>query len=197
VQNRGVLARTPILISAAHGHHLAGVRRDAQEGDLWIAHWTADRPDRVAGTRLEGLEPARIGVPGWWIVGARLPEAVATVDVRGGSGTWHAATVGNGAWVAFADGGEDVMGIPPIRLLDAHGELVSRAPAGWVEAARSLTDQETELLAEGPHDVGGPCPVCWNYDWRLAPAQADAPGGRIFCARCGHNDGAASVFWGP
>jgi hypothetical protein len=196
VQNRGVLAGTPILVSAAHGDHLAGVRRDAQEGHLWLAHWTADRPDRVAGTRLEGLEPARIGVPGWWIVGARLPESVATVDVRGESGSWHAATVANGAWVAFADGGEDVTGIPPIRLLDAHGDIVSRAPADWVEAARSLTDQEAELLAKGRHDVAGPCPVCWSYDWRLAPAQAGAPGGWIFCARCGHDDGAASVFWG-
>ena len=89
-------AGTPILLSAAHGDHLARVRRDTQEGHLGIAHWTADRPDRVAGTRLEGLEPARIGVQGW----------------------------------------------------------------------------------------------------RLAPAQDGALGERIFRARCGHNDGAASMFWG-
>jgi hypothetical protein len=190
-----VLNGTPILVSAAHGDHVAGVRRDAEEGQLWIADWMADRPDRVSGTRLEGLEPASIGVSGWWILGARLPKSVATVDVRGESGRWHAAAVANGAWVAFTDGGEDVMGIPPIRLLDANGELVSRAPAGWVEAARSLTDQETKLLAMSPHEVGGPCPVCWTNDWRLAPAQAGALAGRIFCARCGHNDGAASMFW--
>jgi hypothetical protein len=151
----------------------------------------------VAGTRLEGLEPARIGVGGWWIVGARLPEAVATVDVRGESGTWHAATIGDGAWVAFADGGEDVVGIPPIRLIDARGELISRAPAGWVETARPLTDQEAKLLAMGPHEIGGPCPVCWTKDWRLVPAQAGALAGQIFCARCGHSDGAATGFWGP
>jgi hypothetical protein len=191
-----VLAGTPILVSAARGDHLAGVRRDTQEGRLWIAHWMADRPDRVAGTRLEGLEAARIGVPGWWIVGARLPESVATVDVRGHSGTWYPATVDNDAWVAFADGGEDDMGIPPIRMLDVHGELVSRAPADWVHAARSLSAQEAELLARSSHEVGGPCPVCWTYDWRLAPAQDGAVEGRIFCARCGHSDGAASGFWG-
>jgi hypothetical protein len=192
-----VLAGTPILVSAEHGDHLAGVRRDTQEGHLWIAHWMADRPESVAGTRLKGLEPARIGVPGWWIVGARLPESVAKVDVRGQSGTWHAASVDNGAWVAFADGSEDVMGIPPIRMLDTRGELVSRAPAGWAETARTLTEKEAELLAVSPHEVGGPCPVCWTFDWRFAPAQDGALGGRIFCARCGHNDGAASGFWGP
>ncbi|HEY7621022.1 MAG TPA: hypothetical protein VH834_14700 [Solirubrobacteraceae bacterium] len=191
-----MLAGTPILVSAAHGDHLAGVRRDAEGGHLWIAHWMADRPDRVAGTRLEGLEPARIGVPGWWIVGARLPDSVATVDVRGESGTWHGAAIANGAWVAFADGGDDVMGIPPIRLLDAHGELVSRVPASWIDAARALTEQETELLAKGQSDIGGPCPVCWTYDWRAAPAEGDASGERIFCARCGHNDGAVSGFYG-
>lgn len=190
-----MLAGTPILVSAAHGDHFAGVRRDIEQGHLWIAHWTADRPDRVAGTRLEGLEPARIGVPGWWIVGARLPDSVATVDVRGESGTWHAATLDNGAWVAFADGGEDAMGIPPIRLLDAHGELVSRAPSSWIETARPLTGHETELVAKSSHEIGVPCPVCWSYDWRLAPAEGGAAGRRIFCARCGHNDGSASGFW--
>ena len=150
----------------------------------------------MAGTRLEGLEPARIGIPGWWIVGARLPESVATVEVRGESGTWHPATLGGGAWVAFADGSEDATGIPPIRLLDAHTELVSRAAPGWAEVARPLTEQETALLAKGPHEIGGPCPVCWTFDWHAAPAGNHAIGERIFCARCGHNDGAVSSFWG-
>jgi hypothetical protein len=191
-----VLADTPILVSAAHDGHVGGVRRDAEHGELWIAHWTSDRPDRVAGTRLQGLEPASIGVPGWWIVGARLPGSVATVEVRGQSGAWHPATLGGGAWVAFADGSEDAMGIPPIRLLDARGELVSRADPGWIGAARPLTARETQLLAMGPHGIGGPCPVCWTYDWRAAPAGAGATGERIFCARCGHNDGAVSGFYG-
>jgi hypothetical protein len=163
-----VLAGTPILVSAAHGDHVAGVRRNAEEGHLWLAHWTTDRPDRVAGTRLEGREPARIGLPDAWIVGARLPDGVASVDVRGESRTWHTATLGEGAWVVVVDGGAD--------------------------AARELTAQEAELLAKGPHELGGPCPVCWSYDWRAAPTGS---GERIFCARCGHNDGAATVFYAP
>jgi hypothetical protein len=187
-----VLAGTPILVSAAHGDHLAGVRRDAEEGHLWLAHWTTERPDRVAGTRLDGREPARIGLPGAWIVGARLRDGVASVDVRGESRTWHAATLGEGAWVVVVDGGADAIGIPPIRMLDAAGALVSRADPAWLEAARELTAQEAELLAKGPHELGGPCPVCWSYDWRAAPAGS---GERIFCARCGHNDGTATVFW--
>jgi hypothetical protein len=189
-----VLAGTPILVSAAHGDHLAGVRRDAEEGQLWVAHWTSDRPDRVAGTRLEGREPARIGLPGAWIVGARLPDGVATVDVRGEDGTWRAATLGDGAWVVIVDGGADAAGIPPIRMLDAAGALVSRADPAWLETARRLTAHETELLASGPHVLGGPCPVCWTFDWRAAPAGS---GERIFCARCGHNVGAVTVFLAP
>jgi hypothetical protein len=189
-----VLAGTPILVSAAHGDHLAGVRRDAEEGHLWLAHWTADRPDRVAGTRLEGPEPARIGLPGAWIVGARLPDGVANVDVRSASGTWQTATLGDGAWVAVVDGGEDAVGIPPSRMLDARSALVLRAAPAWLETARKLTAQEAELLASGPHALGGPCPVCWSYDWRAAP---DGSGERIFCARCGHNDGATTAFFAP
>ena len=189
-----MLAGTPILVSAAHGDHFAGVRRDAEEGHLWLAHWTADRPDNVAGTRLEGREPARIGMPGAWIIGARLPEGVAKVDVRGASGTWYAAALREGAWVVVVDGGEQAIGIPPIRMLDAAGALVSRAEPGWLEAARKLSAQETELLAQGPHELGGPCPVCWSYDWRAAPAGS---GERTFCARCGHNDGATTAFFAP
>jgi hypothetical protein len=189
-----VLAGTPILVSAAHGDRLAGVRRDAEKGHLWLAHWTSDRPDRVAGTRLEGREPARIGLPGAWIVGARLPAGVASIDARGASGAWHEATLGDGAWVVVVDGPEDARAMPPIRMLDAAGALVSRAEPGWLEAARRLSAQETALLARGPHELGGPCPVCWSYDWRAAPQRS---GERIFCARCGHNEGGATVFYGP
>jgi hypothetical protein len=186
-----VLAGTPILVSAVLGEHLAGVRRDAREGHLWIAHWMADRPDRVAGTRLEGADPARIGVPGWWAVGGRLPTGAASVDARGESGTWHRAAVGDGAWVVFVDGAEESAGLPPIRMLDAGGELVSRAPEG---TSRALTAQEAQLLALTPSGVGGTCPVCAADEWRAAPLVS---GERIFCARCGHTDGAARGFWAP
>lgn len=191
-----MLAGTPILVSAAHGEHHGAVRRDAQ-GDLWISHWIADRPERVAGTRLEGREPARIGVRGSWIVGGRLPNGVAKVQARGESGTWHAAALGNGAWVGFVDGREHGSGLPPIRMLDGDGEIVSRAAPGAIDTARRLTAQEADLIAMGPGELGGACPVCETDDWRAAPAPAGSLGERIFCARCGHSDGAARGFWSP
>jgi hypothetical protein len=186
-----VLAGTPILVSVALGEHFAGVRRDAQEGHLWIAHWMADRPERVAGTRLEGADPASIGIPGWWAVGGRLPARVASVDARGDSGTWHPAAVGESAWVVFVDGPENSAGLPPIRMLDARGELVSRAPEG---PSRELTAQQAQLLAMSPGGLGGVCPVCATEDWRAAPFGIAE---RIFCARCGHTNGAAHGFWAP
>jgi hypothetical protein len=152
-----VLAGTPILVSAAHGDHLAGVRRDAEEGHLWLAHWTTDRPDRVAGTRLAGREPARIGLPGAWIVGARLPDGVARVHVRGESRTWHTATLGEGAWIVVVDGGADAVGIPPIRMLDAAGALVSRADPAWLEAARAHR-AGGRAAGQGPARARGPVP---------------------------------------
>jgi hypothetical protein len=188
-----VLAGTPILVSAARGDHRAGVRRDG-EGRLWIAHWTAERPDRVAGTRLEGLDPACIGGPEWWVVGARAPAGVRAVEARDEAGAWHPGAVAQGAWVAFVDGGPQDHGIPPVRLRDATGGLVSRAAPERLQTARRLEEHELRLLAMGPTAIGGPCPVCRADDWRAAPA-AGGSGERVFCAVCGHDDGANRAFW--
>lgn len=187
-----MLAGTPILVSAARGDHRAGVRRD-EEGQLWIAHWTVERPDRVAGTRLEGLDPARIGGPGWWAVGGRLPDSARSVQACDEAGAWLSAELAGGAWVVFVDGGPQT-DMPPLRLRDAIGRVVSRTPAGRLETARRLEPRELRLLAMGPTAIGGPCPVCETDDWRAAPA-AGGSGQRVFCAVCGHDDGANHAFW--
>jgi hypothetical protein len=188
-----VLASTPILVSAARGDDRAGVRRD-DEGHLWIATWTLDRQDRVAGTRLEGLDPARIGGPGWWAIGGRLPDAARSVEARDEAGAWRAAEVARGAWVVFVDGGPE-SDMPPLRLRDAGGHVVSRTPAGRLATARRLEPHELRLLAMGPSQLGGDCPSCGADDWRAAPA-GSGDGERIFCAVCGHDDGATRAFWG-
>jgi hypothetical protein len=70
----------PILVSTSRADDRVGVRR-AADASLWLSHWTANRPHRVGGTRLEGLEPAEIGGEDWWIVGGRLPPLAETADV--------------------------------------------------------------------------------------------------------------------
>jgi hypothetical protein len=198
-----VLAGTPIIVSAALGDERAGVRRDG-DGRLWIAHWTADRADRVAGTRLEGLQPAQITGPRTSAVGARLPATGRAVQVRDDDGTWHPAQVAPGAWVAFVERDGDAAGLPPVRLLDADGALVSRAEPGWIASSRALDRHERAALAAGPSGVGDACPACGADDWHAAPAHTDrshaSPSGggtgeHVFCAVCGHNDGAVTAFF--
>jgi Zn ribbon nucleic-acid-binding protein len=189
-----VLHGTPILVSAARGDDRAGVRRD-EEGHLWIATWTVERPGRVVGTRLEGLDPAQIGGPGWWVVGARLPEGVRSVEARDEDGAWHAATVANGAWVAFVAGAAETVGMPPLRMRDAAGELVSRVPAERRQAARRLQPGEAQALTISRAGAGPACPACGANDWRAAPAGSGAVGERVFCAVCGHDDGGVRSFF--
>jgi hypothetical protein len=188
-----VLAGTPIVVSAARGDERAGVRRDG-DGHLWIAHWTADRPDRVAGTRLEGLRPAQISGPCRSAVGARLPAMTRAVRVRDDDGTWHAAEVAPGAWVAFVERDGNAGGLPPVRLLDADGALVSRAEPGWIASSRPLERHERAALAAGSSGVGGACPACGADDWRASPSDGGT-GEHVFCAVCGHADGGVTAFF--
>jgi hypothetical protein len=70
-----VLAGTLILVEASQGEDRAGVRRDA-EGFLWISLWRDAEPERVAGTRLEGVEPAQIRERGWSALAACFPTTL-------------------------------------------------------------------------------------------------------------------------
>jgi len=197
-----VLAGTPIIVSVARGDERGGVRRDG-EGHLWIAHWTADRPDRVAGTRFEGLRPAQIIGPRRSVVGARLPATARAVQVRDDNGTWHPAQVAPGAWVAFVERDDDAAGLPPVRLRGADGAIVSRTDPESVAASRPLERHERAALAADPSRGGNACPACGADDWRAAPARtgrlgASPAGGvtgeHVFCAVCGHDDGGVRAF---
>jgi hypothetical protein len=183
-----VLAGTPILVSVARGEMRAAVRRDA-DGHLWIAHWTAESPDRVAGTRLEGLRPAQISGPGCSAVGARLPAAARSVEVRDDDGTWRPAAVGDGAWVTFVRRDDVAVGLPPVRLRGADGALVFRADPRWMASSRPLARHERL----GPAGIGPLCPACGADDWRAAPSGSGA-GEHVFCGVCGHDDGAVRAF---
>jgi hypothetical protein len=185
-----VLAGTPIVVSAAFGNERAGVRRDG-DGHLWIAHWTAERPDRVAGTRLESLRVAHISGPGWVAVGGRLATAARSVDVRDDDATWRPATVGGGAWVAFARSEREDGRPPPLRMSDAEGALVFRGEPEWAAAARRLQADERLAVTAGRDPT---CPACGADDWRAAPADG-GHGEYVFCAVCGHNDGSISAFF--
>jgi hypothetical protein len=185
-----VLAGTPIVVSAAFGDERAGVRRDG-EGHLWIAHWTAERSDRVAGTRLEGLQPAQIAGPGWSAIGARAPAGAHAVEVRDDDGTWRAAALAGGAWVGFARREGQPAGLPPARARDAEGALVFRGEPTWTAAARRLDANERLAIAT---TLGPACPACDADDWRAAPA-AGGDGEHVFCGVCGQHDGSVTAFF--
>jgi hypothetical protein len=193
-EDQGVLAGTPILVEASQGKDRAGVRRDA-EGFLWISLWRDAEPERVAGTRLEGVEPAQIREHGWSAVGGVLPDDARSVEVRGDDGAWRRAEVGQGAWVVFVAYDLEALGLPPMLFAGKDGALISRVSPGTVTAARRLDQSEAELLARGLSGLGGECPACGAVDWR-AIAPESGPGERIFCGVCGHSDGAAHMFYG-
>lgn len=182
-----MLAGTPIVVSAALADQRAGVRRD-DEGCLWLAHWTVDRAQHVAGTRLEGLRPAQIAGPGWAAVGARVPAGAHAVEVRDDDGTWRSAAVGGGAWVAFARRDGEAPSLPHVRVRDSEGALLFRGEPGWSGSARQL--REDEIAACG---FGAGCPSCGADAWRAAPA--DTGGEHVFCAVCGENDGSVRAFF--
>jgi hypothetical protein len=187
-----VLAGTPIVVSTALADQCAGVRRD-DEGHLWLAHWAADRPERVAGTRLEGFGAAQIAGPGWVAVGARLPAEARAVQVRDGDGTWRPAVVAGGAWVAFARRDESAARLPPVRARDSEGALVFRADPRWIASARPLGDDESRAIALS--GMGPGCPSCGADAWHAAPTDS-GQGEHVFCAVCGENDGSVSAFFG-
>ena len=78
----------------SHDGERAGIRRDA-DGFLWISHWRDASPNRVAGTRLEGSEPAQIRGPDRSAVGGVLPPGARSAVVRGADWAWHTAEVGH------------------------------------------------------------------------------------------------------
>jgi hypothetical protein len=195
-QDRPVLAGTSILVMMSHGDRRAGVRRDA-EGFLWISLWRDAAPDRVAGTRLEGVEPAQIRGPDWSAVGGVLPHGARSAEVRGGDEGWHRAEVGERAWVAFVPCDGDAPGLPAVRFGDERGALVSRATSGALSSARRVAAAQAQLLARSPSGLGGGCPACGATDWRAVRSGSVASAERIFCGVCGHTDGAVYGFWSP
>jgi hypothetical protein len=191
-QDREVLAGTAILVMTSHDDKRAGVRRDA-EGCLWISLWWEAAPDRVAGTRLEGVEPAQIRGPDWSAVGGVLPEGARSAEVRGADEAWQRAEVGEGSWVAFIPWEAGAFALPAIRFADERGALVSSALA----SARRVDAGQAQLLARSPSGLGGVCPACGATDWRAARSGCGSSTERIFCGVCGHSDGAVHGFWSP
>jgi len=196
-----MLEHAHVLVEVERDAHRAGVRMDAQ-GDLWLAHWHAARPGRVAGARLDGPRPARIdgrdeGRPDWAALGGRLPPGAAAADVRDDAGAWCRAAAGHGAWVVFVARSTRTAGLPPVRFVDAAGALTPARPRERLLAGAPLDGERRRLLAHAGTTGGGPCPVCGGDDWRTEPFEPPSSGLRIFCAACGFDDGAARAFWAP
>ena len=192
-----MVADTPILVMTRHDDARAGVRRDA-DGFLWISLWPEAAPNRIAGTRLEGVEPAQILGPDWVAVAGMLPQGARSAEVRGADEAWHSAEVGEGAWVAFAphDAGAPA-GLPVVRFCDERGVLVSRATSSALSSARRVDAGQAQLLARTPSGLGGACPACGATDWRAVGSGSVRGAERIFCGVCGHSDGAVHGFWSP
>lgn len=191
-----MLAGTEILVMASHDDKRAGVRRDA-EGFLWISLWWEAAPGRVAGTRLEGLEPAQIRGPDWSAVGGVLPEGARSAEVRGADEAWQRAKVGDGSWVVFVAWDANACALPAVRFADERGALVSRATSSALSSARRLDAGQAQLLARSPSGLGGACPACGATDWRAVRSGPVPSAERIFCGVCGHSDGAVHGFWSP
>lgn len=188
-----MLKDAAILVGAEHGDHCAGVRRDG-EGGLWISHWTADKPERVAGTLLEGMRPAAIRGPDWAALGGRLPQSASMAEALGEDDAWHLAKAANDAWVLFVPYDQDAPGLPPVRFSDTTGAMVPRMNVGAWES-RQLEPHEARLLAMSASGLGGTCPVCGTEEWRAKRAESGS-GENVFCARCGHTDGGSLGFYG-
>jgi hypothetical protein len=115
-------------------------------------------------------------------------------EALGGDDAWHLAEAANGAWVLFVPYDQDAPGLPAVRFSDTTGAMVPRMNVGAGESRR-LGPHEARLLAMSPSGLGGTCPVCGAEDWRAKPAERGS-GEIVFCARCGHTDGASVGFWG-
>jgi hypothetical protein len=175
--NTEVVARddSDAMVSLQSHGLVVGVLRD-QHGGAWLTSELARGP----GTLLEPFRPAMEGWEELTVVGGLLPRGAVRCEVEDRRGDWHAAEVGDGAWVAVLD--EPARGDAPVaRYLDTRGEIV-RPP---------LPDGvETET-------VGGAlsaCPACGASEWERV---VHAPDGRYasdgdgnptaaVCAACGH-----------
>jgi hypothetical protein len=188
-----MLQDAAIIVGAEHGDQCAGVRRDA-DGGLWISHWTADKPRRVAGTLLEGMRPAAIRGPEWAALGGRLPESASMAEALGEDDAWHLAEAADGCWVLFVPYHQEVPGVPAVRFSDTAGAMVPLMNVGAAES-RQLEAHEARLLAMSPSGLGGACPVCGSEAW-LAKRAESGSGEIVSCARCGHSDGCSVRFWG-
>jgi hypothetical protein len=159
--------------------------------------WWEAAPDRVAGTRLEGVEPGQIRGPDWSAVGGVLPRGARSSEVRGADEVWHRAEVAEMAWVAFVPYDVDAHGLPAVRFGDERGQLVSRATSDALSSARRLDADQARLLARSPSGLGGACPACGAADWRAVRSGSVPSAEQIFCGVCGHSDGAVHGFWSP
>ena len=110
----------------SHDGEHAGIRRDA-DGFLWISHWRDASPNRVAGTRLEGSEPAQIRGPDRSAVGGVLPPAPGR--------PWYVAPTGHGTRRRSVTS----LGCVRTTRRDAPGRLQSGSAMGaesWCRARR-------------------------------------------------------------
>jgi hypothetical protein len=168
-------------------------------GDLYVAHWHAARPDRVAGTRLDGPGPAQIaGVDpdgsGWAAVGGRLPPGASAANAQDRAGAWSRAATGHGAWAVFVDRAGDAPGLMPVRFSDARRRRVPARTPEQLRAGRALSPEQTSLFAR-LRPTAGTCRACGSVAWRMEPADPPAHGVRISCGSCGHDDGGTHAFF--
>jgi hypothetical protein len=183
-----MLSNASIVVAAAWGEDRAVVRRDSK-GELWVSHWKAHEPHRVAGTQLQGPWPAQIHGTGWSAIGGTVPKSAKFVTILAQDGTDVAAEVTDGAWIAFVPEERLAERLPPIGFQDEVGALVAQTVT--LTPTRTLSNDEAQLLPSTGGGVAptGVCPVCGAENWQAGTEQ---PGSaeRIWCGTCGYSDGA-------
>lgn len=125
----------------------------------------------------------------WLAGGVLLPGAVA-VRVSDAAGRHHAATIGDGAWIAELAGPVEAVACQ----LDAAGAPVApQLPASWQR--------------EPVSDAVEPCPACGSVGWEQITADDGSHGQRGFdsealtdvpfvaCSACGHEEGSLGGWW--
>ena len=151
--------------------------------------WLVENVAGGAGTALEGYDAAVAGLAAAvTLAGGLLAPGAVQALVSDRAGREHVAACGKRAWLVLLP--QPVRGDPPpVRFLDAAGELV----------AVPLAD---DVRLEPVHDAREPCPVCRAVNWGRVIA---APAGRYgsdgagrptaaVCRRCGHTEHLGVLF---
>jgi hypothetical protein len=153
-----------VLVSLKHADGTAAVFRDDEEGFGRFDAWLTGRLEDGGGTALASGAPEIEDLRGDRVVaGGLLPAGAAGAIVVDVAGRERRAAAGQGAWIAVVE--EPSHDPPPVRFVDAAGEVVPLPHAG---ARRPVEDADE------------PCRACGAPRWQLVEDEA------IVCERCGH-----------